>query len=156
MNAARHLPSARSAFAAPRGARPSAARGFTLLEVVAAFAILALGLGLAMRAATGAMQQSQQAAEHTRAALHARSVMDTLGVGERLEEGGYGGEFRDGYRWQAEVSRFELSDEELPVGFDPAFGATELLRIDLLIEWERGGRMAQARFSTLRAMLPAP
>jgi general secretion pathway protein I len=128
--------------------------GFTLLEVVAAFAILAIGLGLAMQAATGAMQQSRQAAEHTRAALHARSVLDTLGVGEPLEEGSYGGEFEDGYSWAAEVGPFELAEEELPIGFDPALGAVRLLRIDLLIEWERGGRSAQARFASLRAMLP--
>ncbi|MCK7594576.1 type IV pilus modification PilV family protein [Pseudomarimonas salicorniae] len=136
---------------APRGRRQ---RGFTLLEVVAAFAILALGLGLAMRAATGAMQQSRQAAEHTRAALHARSILDTLGVGEPLEEGVYEGEFADGYRWVAEVGPHELAAEELPVGFDPQLGAVRLLRIDLVVEWERGQQTAQARFASLRAMLP--
>ena len=128
--------------------------GFTLLEVVAAFAILAIGLGLAMRAATGAMQQSRQAAEHTRAALHARSILDTLGIGEPLEEGSYAGEFDDDYSWSAEVTPFEFADGELPVGFDPTLGAVRLLRIDLVIEWERGGRLAQARYASLRAMLP--
>jgi general secretion pathway protein I len=130
-------------------------RGFTLLEVVAAFAILALGLGMAMQAASGAMQQSRQAAEHTRAALHARSVLDTLGVGERLEPGQYGGEFADGYRWRAEVAPFELGGEDLPVGFDPSFSAVSLLRVDLVIEWQRGTQTAEARFSSLRAMLPS-
>lgn len=129
--------------------------GFTLLEVVAAFAILALGLGLAMQAATGAMQQSRQAAEHTRAALHARSVMDTLGIGERLEEGSYDGEFRDGYRWSAEVSEHLFEEGELPPGFDPQLSAVRLLRIDLVIEWERGDKVAQARYASLRAMLPS-
>jgi general secretion pathway protein I len=137
-------------------AAPRRQRGFTLLEVVAAFAILALGLGIAMQAASGAMQQSRQSAEHTRAALHARSVMDTLGVGERLEEGDYSGEFDDGYRWQASVVRHELATEEQPNGFDPNFSAVGLLRVDLRIEWPRGQQIAEARFSTLRAMLPTP
>lgn len=132
-----------------------AQRGFTLLEVVAAFSILALGLGLAMQAATGAMQQSRQAAEHTRAALHARSVLDTLGVGEPLEEGRYEGEFRDGYRWFAEVSEYAFADDQLPVGFDPQMSAVRLLQIDLSIEWERGDSVAKARYASLRAMLPA-
>ncbi len=135
--------------------RAASQSGFTLLEVVAAFAILALGLGLAMQAATGAMQQSRQAAEHTRAALHARSVLDTLGIGERLEEGSYDGEFRDGYRWSAEVSEYLFSDDELPLGFDPQLSAVRLLRIDLTIEWDRGDRQAQARYASLRAMLPS-
>jgi len=129
-------------------------RGFTLLEIVAAFAILAIGLGMAMQAASGAMQQSRQSAEHTRAALHARSVMDTLGVGERLEPGQFEGEFQDGYRWRAEVSPYELGADELPAGFDPGFAAVALLRVDLVISWQRGDQQAEARFTTLRAMLP--
>lgn len=141
-------------FTPQAAAAPRRQAGFTLLEVVAAFAILAIGLGLAMQAATGAMQQSRQAAEHTRAALHARSVLDTLGVGEPLEEGSYSGEFADGYSWSAEVGPYELSEEELPLGFDPALGAVRLLHIELVIEWERGERTAQARFTSLRAMLP--
>lgn len=126
--------------------------GFTLLEVVAAFAILALGLGLAMQAASGAMQQSRQAAEHTRAALYAQSLLDTLGVGEPLEEGEYQGEFEDGFRWQATVTPYELPAVELAVDIDPLASPTRLLRIDLVLEWPRGEQWARAEFATLRAM----
>lgn len=128
--------------------------GFTLLEIVAAFAILALGLGMAMQGLTGSMQQSRQAAEHTRAALHAQSVLDTLGAGERLEEGDYSGEFEDGYRWSAQVTPYEIAASDQPEGFDPAGAPVALLQVELVVEWERGERTAQARFSTLRAMLP--
>lgn len=149
------LPSPRPPRRATRTARAAARQsGFTLLEIVAAFAILAIGLGMAMQAASGAMQQSRQSAEHTRAALHALSVMDTLGVGERLEPGQFEGEFEDGYRWRVEVSPYELDAEELPAGFDPGFAAVALLRVDLVIGWQRGGQEAEARFTTLRAMLP--
>ena len=148
-------PSHRQPCRAARQSRtPARQRGFTLLEIVAAFAILAIGLGMAMQAASGAMQQSRQSAEHTRAALHARSVMDTLGVGERLEPGQFDGEFDDGYRWRVEVTPHELGAEELPVGFDPGFAAVSLLRVELVISWQRGGQEAEARFTTLRAMLP--
>lgn len=129
------------------------ARGFTLLEVVAAFSILAIGLGLAMQAATGAMQQSRQAAEHTLAALHARSLLDTLGVGETLQEGSLGGEFDDGYRWSALISAYVPEAGE-GLDADPALAPVRLLHIELVIEWERAGRRAEARFASLRAMQP--
>ena len=133
---------------------PRSQHGFTLLEVVAAFAVLALGLGLAMQGLSGSLQQSRQAAEHTRAALYAQSVLDTLGVGEPLEEGAYEGEFEDGYAWRAEVTPYEVPIEGLPEGIDLSLTPVELLRVDLLVTWPRGERQAEARFATLRAMLP--
>lgn len=135
--------------------RKRAAAGFTLLEIVAAFAILALGLGMAMRGLTGALQQSRQAAEQTRAALHAQSVMDTLGVGERLEEGEYSGEFEDGYRWTVLVTPYEWAEDSEGPDFDPALSSLQLLHVDLRIHWRRGEGEAEARFSSLRAMQPA-
>ena len=139
----RHVPPARSQ------------QGFTLLEVVAAFAVLALGLALAMQAATGAMQQSRQAAEHPRAALHAQSVLDTLGVGAPIEEGSYDGEFDDGYSWVAEVTEYQVAMENIPEGIDPLNTPVVLLRVDLAMRWPHGEQTAEARFSTLKAMMPA-
>lgn len=138
----------------PRPTQHRTQQGFTLLEVVAAFAILALGLGLAMQAATGAMQQSRQAAEHTRAALHAQSVLDTLGVGAPIEPGSYEGEFDDGYRWLAEVTEYQVPIESIPEGIDPLATPVVLLRVDLAVSWPRGEQTAEAHFATLKAMMP--
>ena len=83
-------------------------QGFTLIEIVVAFAIMAVGLGLAMQIATSALRQTRQAAEHTQAALNAQSLLDIAGVGERLEEGSESGEFEDGSRWELDVSPYEI------------------------------------------------
>jgi general secretion pathway protein I len=128
-------------------------RGFTLLEVVMAFSILAIGLTLAMGVATNALRQARQAAEHTEAALHAQTLLDSAGLEERLEPGESGGEFEGGYRWQLSVQPYEPG-ESLPAGLDGFSMPVELLELDLLVEWERGGQRREARFRTLRAMLP--
>lgn len=129
-------------------------RGFTLIEVVAAFSILALGLALSMQIATTAMRQTRQASEHTIAALHAQSLLDTTGVGERIEIGETDGEFDDGYRWHLIVAPYELGAEGLPEGLDPTTAPVQLLELTLTISWERGGQTARSEFRTLRAMLP--
>lgn len=121
-----------------------------MLEVVAAFSILALGLAMAMQAATGAMNQSRIAAEQTHAALLAQTVMDTLGAVEPLEEGDYQGEFENGYRWHASVTPYQL--EEQADELSNLGQAIELFRVDLEVEWQRGQRPMSARFATLRAM----
>lgn len=123
-----------------------------MLEVVAAFAILALGLGLAMQAASGAMNQTRRAAEETHAALLAQTVLDSLGAVEPLEEGEYGGEFEHGYRWQAVVYPYQLPESELGELAATGIQAVQLYKVELEVQWMRGDRPARARFSTLRAM----
>jgi general secretion pathway protein I len=143
-------PAARSAGRAGRAA------GFTLIEVVAAFAILALGLALTMQIATGGMRQARQAADYTEAALLAQSLLDTTGVGERLALGETDGEWEGGFRWTLTVTPYESEEAEASAGVDPLTSPVELLELDLLVSWERGGQTRETRFRSLRAMLPEP
>jgi general secretion pathway protein I len=141
----------------PPSSRVSAARrtrGFTLLEVVMAFSILAIGMTLSMRIATTAIRQAQQASEQTVVALHAQNLLDAAGLDEPLAPGESSGEFDDDYRWVLTVQPYEIASESLPAGIDGLSMPVELLELDLRVEWERGGQRREARFSTLRAMLP--
>ncbi len=130
------------------------ARGFTLIEVVAAFAILALGLSLVMQIATGGMRQARQAADYTEAALLAQSLLDTAGVGERLELGDSRGEWEEGFRWELSVAPYELEASDASPGVDPLTSPVRLVELSLTVVWERGGKQREARYRSLRAMLP--
>lgn len=136
---------------------PSRQRGFTLIEIVAAFSILALGLGLSMGIASGAIGQARRAATFTEAALNARSLLDAAGAGERLEEGTTEGEFDDRYEWTLDVMPWEPE----PVEGEPppsvsAISPVELYQLSLVVRWDESGRPREARFSTLRALTPSP
>ena len=129
--------------------------GFTLLEIVLAFSIMALGLAIAMQAATHAMRQSRQAAEQTDVALYAQNLLDSVGIDERIEEGETSGEFGDsGYRWRLTIMPYEIVDERADLPLTNVASSVELMELDLLVEWERGEQRREARFQTLRAMLP--
>jgi len=132
----------------------SRSRGFTLIEIVAAFSILALGLTLTMQIATGGMRQARQAADYTQAALLAQTLLDTVGVGEKLEEGRTRGEFAGGYRWELSVVPFELQAADGALAADALTSPVRLLELDLVIQWQRGETTREARYRTLRAMLP--
>lgn len=134
-------------------ARVRAARGFTLIEIVVAFSILAVGLGIAMQIATGAMRQARNANDYTEAALYAQSLLDNVGVGERLEEGDSDGDFDDRFRWTLHTEPYEIESEgnsPLEAGIAPV----ELFRIELVVSWQRGKNTQEARFTTLRALTP--
>lgn len=130
---------------------PVRQRGFTLIEIVVAFAIMALGLGIAMQIATGAMRNAKQAATRTDAALHAQSLLDTVGVGERLEEGTSSGEFGEMFRWTLLAEPYEI-ETETPL--EPGMSPVQLYRLQLDVTWEQAGKEQEARFVTLRALTP--
>jgi general secretion pathway protein I len=128
-------------------------RGFTLIEIVVAFAILALGLGIAMQIAGGAMRNARQAATRTDAALYAQSLLDSVGVGERLEEGGSSGDFDEKFHWDLDAQKYEI-ESETPI--EPGMAPVQLYRLELRVTWEMGGKQQEAHFTTLRALTPDP
>ena len=137
-------------------ARPSTMRGYTLIEVIVAFAILALALTLLLGTLSGASRQVRWADQAGRAALHAQSLLDTVGVGEALQPGHRDGQFEDGrYRWMLDVVRWRDPALPEPTAFDPA--APQLLQLTLVVRWGDGNdprRSLQLR--SLRLVTPNP
>lgn len=126
-------------------------RGYTLIEVIVAFALLALALTLLLGTLSGAVRQVRWSGDAGRAALHAQSLMDTVGVGQALLPGRRDGQFEAGrYRWELTVAPW---DEPLPpnapvVPRTPALH--RLYEIVLLVQWGGGGPRERMELRTLR------
>ena len=82
-------------------------RGFTLLEVLVAFAILGLALGTLLQTFAIGLRNTALSEEYTQATLYAESILAGLGVEEPLEEGGIGGELDDKYAWRGSVALYQ-------------------------------------------------
>lgn len=140
-------------------------RGFSLLEVMLAFALLAVALGILIAILGGGLNQVRNASDATEATLHAQSVLDELGVLAPIEPGRQQGESEDGrYRWTLEIT--EVDDPVPPEPTDPAIeplesvglqpvGVPVLYRVQLDIGWGEDDYARSLRFATLRARLPA-
>lgn len=112
------------------------ARGFTLIEVIVAFAVLALALVLVLGTLSNASRQVRWSDDAGRAALHAQSLLDDTGVAETLVPGRSEGVFEDGrYRWTLDVApwREPVAPGEAPQPVDPA--GPQLLRLALDVYW---------------------
>lgn len=128
-------------------------RGYTLIEVIVAFALLAGALTLLLGTLSGAARQVRGSADAGRAALYAQSVMAQVGVGETLKPGRTDGEFEDGrYRWALEVQRWNDPARPADALNDPS--APQLLEVRLGIEWGEGGPRERLLLRTLRLMAP--
>ncbi|MET0581640.1 MAG: prepilin-type N-terminal cleavage/methylation domain-containing protein [Pseudoxanthomonas sp.] len=123
-------------------------RGFTLIEVIIAFALLALALTLLLGSLSGAARQIRTANDSGRATLHAQSLLAQLGVGEVLQPGRKQGVFEQGrYRWELQVEPYvDPLKRRLP---QADVSAPRLLQLQLDVRWgdAPGQRL---RWQTLR------
>lgn len=136
------------------------ARGFTLLEVMLAFVILAVAMGLLLSMLSRGLGQVRQSQEETEATLHAQSLLDQLGVLEPIVAGESDGELGNGrYRYRLEIAETEdpapaPTTALAPVDPTAALAEPKLFRVELAVSWGDRVRPRELRFVTLRARTP--
>lgn len=156
---------------------PRHARGFSLIEMVAAFLVFAIAVGVQMQILATSLHTTRRSAEYTQAALWAQSRLDVVGVGERIEEGDSSGRFDDKYSWELRVHKVDpqgivpppamgggiagLSAEQqvaaaAQVGNSGALtiSPVEIFQLDLTVVWGSRSKPHSETFSTLRATNP--
>jgi general secretion pathway protein I len=121
--------------------------GYSLLEVLVAFALLAAALTILLAALSGASRQVRHGNDAGRARLHAQSLLAGLGIEAPLQAGNRHGDWEDGhYRWQLQVQPWQ------PDGAPNAAGP-QLLEVQLQVRW--GERPAeQLTLQGLRLVMP--
>ena len=140
-------------------------RGFSLLEVILAFTLLAVALGILMAILGGGLTQVRGAADASVATLHAQSLLDQVGALEAIEPGRQAGDFENGrYRWELDITE---TQDPAPAGIsDPNAAPIEtvglqraseplLYRVQLDLSWGEDDLERRIRFVTLRARTPA-
>lgn len=121
--------------------------GFSLLEVIVAFALLALALTLLLGSLSRASRQVRDSADSSRATLHAQSLLAQLGAGEVLQPGRQEGTFEgDRYHWQLDVVPF-ADPLAARAQVDP--GGPQLFDVRLAVRWGSERRQAM-QWRTLR------
>lgn len=148
-------------------------RGFTLIEMIAAFVIFAIAVGALMQILTMSMNNARRSADETRAALWAQSLLDNVGIGERIKAGNSHGEFDRKFHWELQVDQIDPEPVFSEVSQNNANGTgtkagavrqsfaqsptpvsgmpqIDLFHVVLTVIWGDNARERTAQFSTLR------
>jgi general secretion pathway protein I len=114
--------------------------GFTLIEVVVAFVLLAAVLGVVIEIFSTGMARASDMEHYSRALLIAQSKLASAGIEETLAEGEKAGESEDGnYRWMLSVRRSEEGEaaaQSAQLSGRPMVGGYTLYRLDTRVSWK--------------------
>lgn len=107
--------------------------GFTLIEIVVAFVMLALVLVTSFELFTGGMRRAADLEDYSRALVLAQSKLAAAGTEEPYKEGETQGETEDRrFRWSVAVRRTE---EGAPGPGQPNNNPYALFRVDVRVAW---------------------
>jgi general secretion pathway protein I len=120
--------------------------GFSLLEVLVAFSILALALGVLLQAFSTGVRGVTQSGLYSRAMLLAESKLAQAGRDEALYEGEHSGEFDDIFRWRVAVIPYEAED------MDPRKLSLDPVAVTVEVEWDEGDRTPRIALTGLRLL----
>jgi len=133
------------------------ARGFSLLEVIAATLLLAIAFSALLKVAGGSIALTRNADDHSQAALWARSLLDTVDITSPLRAGASEGRFDDHYRWRLVVTPWTAPRAQVSAQMatpELAANPMRMVKLDLDVYWGARSRERSAHFSTLRLLGP--
>ncbi len=125
--------------------RPADQAGFSLLEVLVAFAILALTMGVLLQIFSRALSTTAVSGSFARAAELAEATLARAGVETPLEEGDYAGEAEGGFTWAMRVTQIDVSDL-----FPDQSPPVTTYRVTATAYWQDGSTDRHFSLATLR------
>jgi general secretion pathway protein I len=127
-------------------------KGFTLIEVVVALAILGVGLMVIIELFSGGLRLGRASMEYTKAVNYARVKMEETMVKPAIEEGTQEGESDDKiFRWQMGVKKVDLLSIDKSIDYKPP---VELFQVKIDVFWKSGSKEKSTRIESLKAIKP--
>jgi general secretion pathway protein I len=131
------------------GGDPISTTGFTLIEVVVAMAILAVGITVIIELLSGSLRLVRTSGEYTKAVNYARVKMEEITVKPTMNEGIEEGEFDRAYRWQVDVKKVDILPARIETDFKPP---VQLFQVKVNVLWKSGTQERSTVLETYRTI----
>lgn len=126
----------------------SRSSGYTLIEVLVAFMILALALTVLLRVFSGGLRNVSVASDYTKAVLIAETELARADIDDSLTPGTVTGRAEEKFHWTRTTRRYSpFPDDSLPTAV-PAF------HVGVRVEWPDAGRTRAVQLATVRLLRP--
>lgn len=121
-------------------------KGFSLLEVLVAFVVMGLVVGVLLQLFGSSMRSVALSDEYSFAVQVAESRLAAVGSEIKVEDGSVSGEEKgSGYHWEVQMEPIELSEEleKLPLPL-------QMYRVEVVVTWKSGDSSREFHLSSLR------
>ena len=125
-------------------------RGFTLIEVLIAFAIAAMALGLLFQSASSSGGAAHLAGNYEEAVSRAKSHMASLGRESEIIPGEQSGDDGGGFRWRVKITPSAVAQ---PPQDATANTRLTLFDVEVSVSWADGGRPHAVVLHTQRLLV---
>ncbi len=121
--------------------------GYTLIEVLVAFMILALALTVLMRIFSGGLRNVSVSSDYAVATLIAESRLAAAGIDIPLRPGETSGTEGERFEWTVSVQDYQPWP-----GYRSAAKGVDAYRVTVTVEWPHGDNTRRVGLSTVRLL----
>ena len=122
-------------------------RGYTLVEVLVAFVILAMALTVLLRIFSGGVRNVAVSSDYAKAVLIAESRLATAGIDDTLAPGETDGVENGRFRWTRVVTDYEPAAD-----YASTVRGLRGYRVTVTVSWPNGDRERRIELNTVRLM----
>jgi general secretion pathway protein I len=136
--------------------KSSSSKGFTLLEILLAIAILGVAITVIMQQFSAGLRIARVSRTYTTATIYAKQILEEYLLAEEMEEGEASGTFDDGYVWNVSIAAYEDYMEEEGATEEEQelyeYLPLEMFRIESVVSWVEGDKENSVALATLKTV----
>ena len=122
-------------------------RGYTLVEVLVAFVIMAMALTVLLRIFSGGVRNVAVSSDYAKAVLIAESRLATAGIDDTLAPGETDGVENGRFRWTRVVTDYEPAFD-----YRSAVKGLRAYHVTVTVSWPNGDKERRVELNTVRLM----
>lgn len=119
--------------------------GFSLIEILVAFMILAISLTVIFRIFSGGLRNVDLSEDYARAVMVAESQLSASGISEPLEYGVTTGAWDERFHWERTIGPYRPWQEDKAL-----VAPVQAYQVTVSVSWEHAGHSRQLTLSSVR------
>ena len=124
--------------------------GFTLIEIMVAMAIVAIGITVVIEVFAGGLRLAGKSQEYSRAAFYGRQLLEEVCLKQEIAEGSEQGVFEGDFTWQYDIRPHEVLLEE---GDEKRNFSLKTYTIAVTVFWAGGSKQKKLTLETRKAVV---